>query len=104
MLSVLIKFVFTIITKLFGLILSPILGIIIALFPDLGTIITNVLNFLTTYCFTYISFGVRMLENLTFLPHTLIVFLFDYFLIKYTIYLTLQAVKFGITVYNKFKI
>ena len=38
-----------------------------------------------------------------FLPHWLITFLFDYYLIKYTIYITVQAVRFGIQVYNKLK-
>ncbi len=103
MLSMLIKVVFTIITKLFSVILQPILSVILALFPDLSQIVNTILTFFNNYVFHYVSFLLKMLENLVFLPHWLIVFLFDYFLIKYTIHITVQAVRFGIQVYNKLK-
>lgn len=104
MFKILVKFLFTVITKLFSIILAPIVLTITALFPDLSTILTNVLNFFNNYVFLYLGFLVKLLENLTFLPHTLIVFLFDYYMIKYTIYLTVLAVRFGINVYNKLKV
>lgn len=103
MLNLLVKAVFTIITKMFSLILQPVLSVILALFPDLTQIVTTILNFFNNYVFFYITFLVRVLEHLTFLPHWLVVFLFDYYLIKYSIYLTVQAVRFGIQVYNKLK-
>lgn len=103
MLSILIKAVFTIITKLFSIILQPILSIILLAFPDLSQLTNGILTFFNDYIFTYVSFLVKMLENLTCLPHWLIVFLFDYFLIKYGLYLTIQAVRFGLNVYNKLK-
>lgn len=103
MLNLLIKAVFTIITKLFSLILQPILAVVLVLFPDLSQIVSTILNFFNNYVFVYISFLVKMLEHLVFLPHWLITFLFDYYLIKYTIYITVQAVRFGIQVYNKLK-
>ncbi len=103
MLSMLIKAVFTIITKLFSIILQPILSIILLAFPDLSQLTSSILTFFNDYIFTYVSFLVKMLEHLTFLPHWLIVFLFDYFLIKYGLYLTIQAVRFGMNVYNKLK-
>ena len=103
MLSMLIKAVFTIITKLFSIILQPILSIILLAFPDLSQLTSSILTFFNDYIFTYVSFLVKMLEHLTFLPHWLIVFLFDYFLIKYVLYLTIQAVRFGMNVYNKLK-
>ena len=103
MLNMLIKVVFTIITKLFSLILQPILSVVLVLFPDLSQIVTTILGFFNDYVFFYITFLVKMLEHLVFLPHWLIVFLFDYYLIKYTIYITVQAVRFGIQVYNKLK-
>lgn len=103
MLNMLIKAVFTIITKLFSLILQPILSVVLVLFPDLSQIVTTILNFFNNYVFFYITFLVKMLEHLVFLPHWLVVFLFDYYLIKYTIYITVQAIRFGIQVYNKLK-
>lgn len=103
MLDMLVKAVFTIITKLFSLILQPILSVILGVFPDLSDIVSTILSFFNDYVFHYISFLVNMLENLVFLPHWLIVFLFDYFLIKYTIYITVQGVRFGLQIYNKLK-
>lgn len=103
MLNILIKAVFTIITKLFSLILQPILSVVLILFPDLSQIVTTIVNFFNNYVFFYISFLVKLLEHLTFLPHWLLVFLFDYYIIKYTIYITVQAIRFGIQVYNKLK-
>lgn len=103
MLNIIIKAVFFVITKLFSIILSPILTIIIALFPNLAQITTGATDFMTTYIFPYVTFVMQILENLVFLPHWLVVFLFDYFLIKYTIFITIQAVRFGIQVYNKLK-
>lgn len=103
MFQMLIQIVFTIVTKLFSLILQPILSMIMIVFPDLSNITTNMINFLNNYVFDYVSFALKMLENLTQLPHWLVVFLFDYFVIKITLYLTVQAIRFGIVVYNKFK-
>ena len=103
MLSILIKAVFTIITKLFSIILQPILSVILIAFPDLEQITSAIISFFNDYIFNYVTFLVKMLEHLTGLQHWLIVFLFDYFLIKYSIYLTIQAVRFGLTVYNKLK-
>lgn len=104
MLKILIKFVFTIISKLFSLILSPIVLVITSLFPNISTIASNTLTYFNTYAFSTITFFIKVLEHLTFLPHTLIVFLLDYLLIKYTIYLSVIVVKFAIQVYNKLKV
>ena len=103
MLNMLIKAVFTIITKLFSLILQPVLNVILSLFPDLSEIIEIILNFFTNYVFPYVAFLVDILENLVFLPHWLLIFLFDYYILKYTMYLTMQGVRFGIKIYNKLK-
>ncbi len=103
MLSMLIKVVFTIITKLFSIILQPILSVILLLFPDLQQLTSSILLLFNNYIFTYVTFALRMLEHLTALPHWLVVFLFDYLLIKYSIYLIIQAVRFGLNVYNKLK-
>ena len=103
MLDMLVKFIFTIVTKLFSIIISPIVSVITALFPDFSTITTTIINFLNNQVFDYISFLVHMLENLVFLPHWLLVFLFNYYVIKVTIYVTIQGVRFGLAVYNKLK-
>lgn len=103
MFKLLLQVVFTLITKLFSLILSPILAIVTVAFPDLANIISACTYFLTTYVYPYVAFSIRLIENFLGVPHWIFVFLFDYLLIKYTCYLTIQAIKFGIACYQKFK-
>lgn len=38
------------------------------------------------------------------IPREAIVFLFDYYIIKYTIYISVRAVKSALVIYNKLKI
>lgn len=99
MIGTIIKGIFGLIMKLFDLLLSPILIVIYALFPSLEEYFTHISSFLT-YCFTY----VRSILSLILINDTMITALFDYIIILYTIHITMLAIRFIITVYNKFKI
>lgn len=99
MINAIIKGLFSIITKIANVILSPIIAVITALFPDLGVAITNVMSYMVLMV-TYIPLALDFMM----IPRDAIVFLFDYYVIKYTIYLSVRAVKSAITVYNKLKI
>lgn len=99
MINSIIKGIFYLITKLFDLLLSPILGVIFTLFPSLANYFTYITNFLNM-CFTY----VRSILSLLLISDTMISALFDYFIILYSIHLTIIAIKFAITIYNKFKL
>ena len=99
MINAIIKGIFNLITSLFTTILSPIISVITSLFPSLSSFFSSISTFLS-YCFTY----VRSVLYLLCISDPIIVAFFDYFLICYTIHLTVLAVKFGITIYNKFKI
>lgn len=99
MIKAIILGIFKLITKMFDLLLSPILTAIFALFPSLEGFFTHVSDFLTM-AFTY----VRSALSLLFINDTMITTLFDYFIILSSIHLTVLAIKFAITIYNKFKI
>lgn len=99
MINAIIKGIFFLITKLFDFLLSPIILVITSLFPDLSSLFNYLSTFLG-YCFTY----VRSILSLLLINDTMITTLFDYFIILYSIYLTVLAVRFAINVYNKFKI
>lgn len=99
MINAIIKGIFYLITKLFDLLLSPILNVIFTLFPSLSNYFTYITNFLNM-CFTY----VRSILSLLLINDTMITSLFDYFIILYSIHLTIIAIKFAITIYNKFKL
>lgn len=98
MVNAIVKGLFYVISMIASAIMSPIVSIITSLFPDLQTAITNV----TQYFNTIVTFIPLCLE-LSMIPRTAIVFLFDYYLIKYAIYLGVASVKAIITIYNKLK-
>lgn len=99
MINAIIKGIFFLITTIASAILSPVIGVISALFPDLGVAITNV----TLYFTTMLRF-VPLALNFLMIPREAVTFLFDYYIIKYTIYLSVRAVKGALVVYNKLKI
>lgn len=98
MINAIVKGLFYVISMIASAIMSPIVSIITGLFPELGTAITNV----TQYFTTIVTFIPLCLE-FSMIPRTAIVFLFDYYLIKYSIYLGVSAVKAIIVIYNKLK-
>ena len=99
MINAIIKGIFNLIMILFDGIFTPFISLITTLFPDLSSLFTYIITFLG-YCFTYI----RSILNLILIPDTLIILVFDYFAILYTIYVTVLGVRFAINTYNKLKI
>lgn len=98
MLSVIIKAIFYVITKLFSLIMAPFYLAITALFPDLGLYINRIMLFLAT-AFTYFSSCLSLL----LVPRNVLLLLFDYFLIKYSIYLIRNGINLVVRIYNNLK-
>lgn len=98
MLQMLITFVMNIIITIIQAIFTPFLTALFALFPSLSTYFTYITNFLTTglqyvgTCLNWLCFDTSMFT-----------LLFDYFLLKYSIHLLIQAIKFAINMYNKLK-
>lgn len=78
--------------------MSPFLAVIFALFPALQQYFTYITSFLNS-AFTYLS---TVLQWLLFDP-SMFLLLFDYFAIKYSVYITVIAIKFAINIYNKLK-
>lgn len=99
MINAIIKGLFALITKIASLVLSPIIAVITALFPSLGTALANVI----IYFITMVRF-IPLCLTFLMIPREAIIFLFDYYIIKYTIYLSVRAVKSALVIYNKLKI
>ncbi len=91
----LLKFVL----KLFQLIMSPFISVIVALFPQVDTFFSYISQFLDK-ALTYVS----VIIDIFLIPRGAISLLFDYFIIIYTIFITAQAIKFFVNIYNKFKL
>lgn len=99
MIDAIIKGVFFIITKLASVIMYPIIAIITALFPSLGDILNNAILYFNTI-FQFVPLCLELLM----IPRTAIILLFDYYIIKYTIYISVRAVKAALVIYNKLKL
>ena len=97
--NAIINGIFKLIINLFNTITSPIILGVTALFPSLGTFFTYINTFLS-YALQYVS----LILDLCFIPRPAIVFLFDYFLTCYSIYLLVISIRFVINIYNKFKV
>ena len=91
--------IFKLIIKLFNTILSPIVGLVTALFPSVGALFNHISSFLSS-ALTYATTALDLL----FVPRPALILLFDYFAVCYSIYLTVISVRFIINVYNKFKL
>lgn len=98
MLNKLIKFVFKIITRIFGVIFTPLFSAITVLFPDLTTLFGYLSSFIDT-ALTYFVTACR----LALIPQQVLIILFDYFAIKFSIYVIIQGFKFTLFVYEKLK-
>lgn len=99
MINLLIKGIFWVITQLFNTIFSPIFSIIFTFFPSLG----QYFNYITSYLQLSLTY-VRTCLSLLMINDNMIIALFDYFVILYSIHLTLLAVRFALKIYQKFKI
>lgn len=98
MLQILINFIFNVVLTIIQFVLSPFLLAVTALFPDISTVVSSILMFLTQ-SLTYVT---SILRLLLFTPD-MFTLLFDYFLIKYSIFGLVSAIKFTVNLYNKLK-
>lgn len=99
MINALLNGIFKLIISLFNTITSPVVSSVTAIFPALGSFFGYINTFLS-YALSYVS----LVLDLCFIPRPALVFLFDYFLTCYSIYLLVISIRFVITIYNKFKI
>lgn len=99
MINAIVNGIFKLIINLFNMVTSPIISAVVLLFPSLGTFFTYIDSFLS-FALTYVGLALDLL----FIPRGAIVFLFDYFVTCYSIYLLVISIRFTINIYNKFKI
>lgn len=98
MLQMLINFIFNIILTIVEFITTPFMTTLFALFPD----VAQFFNYISSFFSMSVTYVTTILRWLLFSP-AMFTMLFDYYVIKYTIFLTVQAVKFTISLYNKLK-
>lgn len=104
MLDLLIEFVFFIIKTMSNIIITPIQLLLETAFPDLGTLITNCEGWLSEYGFRYLLFAKKSFMNLLAFPQALFSLIIGYIIIKIGLHVSMQVYRFGINIYNKFKI
>lgn len=99
MINAIITGLFKLVMMIFNAITTPLFSFIFALFPDLANFFSYISQYITM-SITYIGAA----SGLLLITNTMFISLFDYFVIKYSIYLGLKAYKLFINIYNKFKI
>lgn len=98
MLDLLFKFVFNLITKVSQILLTPLVDSLTSLFPSLTVYFSYITQFLAK-CLTYVVF----VRDMALIPRGAILLLFDYLVIKYSIYLVKISFNFIIKIYNLLK-
>lgn len=98
MLDLLIQWVFKVVNKIVSAIFNPFVSAVSSLFPSTATIFTNLISFFG-YALTYVSNVCQFLC----IPNTILMLLFSYFEIKFTIHLLIIAIKGTINLYNYLK-
>ena len=98
MLDTLVKFVFYLITSVYSILFYPFISLIFHLFPDLTNITSTITSFVQTAC-TYLILCIDLLC----IPRGCLVLLFNYYAIKYSIYIIQLTIKLGVKIYNTFK-
>lgn len=103
MFKILVKFIFFIVSKIAELIMTPIIAIVTAIFPDVGNIITNVQYFLGHYVFDTLKWFKMFAINTLAFPEELLAFLISVFSILITLYISMHLYKGIMTLYQKLK-
>lgn len=98
MISLLIKGIFFVITKLFDIIMTPFVAGITALFPDVGV----AFSYLTAFVSMCTEYMVTICK-LLLVPQGALIMLFDFFFILSAIFVIKQSISLVTTIYNKFK-
>lgn len=98
MLELLIQFIFNIVNQLVSTLMSPLINLVTALFPDL----TGLFSTIGTYFTTFGSYVISC-SHLLLIPDSFWQLLFTYIEIKYSIYIGLVVVRGTMRLYNYFK-
>lgn len=98
MINLIIQFIFWLITTIFNIIFTPVFAAIYALFPDVAQYFTYINNFLD-YAFQYVNAALDFL----IIPSAAMQLLFSYIVIKYSIFLVRQTIKFTFKVFTTLK-
>lgn len=104
MLNVIIKAVFFVVKALADLFVTPIQKVIVLALPDIGDLILNCESWLSTYGFRYLKFAKMFFMRLLCFPQALFTLIIGYIIIKIGLHVSIQLYRFGINIYNKFKI
>ena len=98
MLSMLITFVFTIVANLVNTMMKPFIAMILLIFPNTTTELGHVITWFG-YAFQYLGCVYRWF---LFTP-LMFQLLFDYFAVKFAVYIAASAIRSALKLYNTLK-
>lgn len=86
------------IIKLINIILMPFVSIVTGLFPEVTVFFNHITSFLNQ-ALTYVG----LILDLFLVPRGALALLFNFWIVSYSIYISILSVKFFVNVYQKFK-
>lgn len=98
MFEMLLRFIFTVVSNMMQMLMSPFISVIVNMFPDVQAHFINIAHFLSS-AFTYLTTIYRWFLFTT----PMFLALFDYFAIKFSIWVVACAVRAGLKFYNTLK-
>lgn len=101
--NILLNVLMWLITTLSNIFIRPIITILTTFIPEIGEYITQTQSFFVEYIFEPMKFCIRLLENVTRLPHEILVFAFTYLTLKITLHIAMQVIKLTIKVWRLVK-
>ena len=99
MISALFKGIFSLISKLFSLILAGVLSVVISLIPGVDIYFSYITTFLTQ-ALTFVG----TILDIFLITRGALILIFDYLALLSSMYLAVVGTKFVINIYQKFKI
>lgn len=98
LLSQLVTFIFNIVATMMNAFMTPFINMILSLFPDLSARYNDFLTFFN-YAFTYLTCILRWF----LISPTMMIVVFDYFAVKFSIFVVSNVVRCALNIYNKLK-
>lgn len=98
LLGILLSTVFIIISQIVQSFMAPFISVILGMFPSLSPAVANILNFLDTFT-VYVT---TILRWFLFTP-AMWLMIFDYYFIKFSIWVLASAIRVALKLYNILK-
>ena len=101
--NILLNFLMWLLKTLSSIFITPIMALITAFIPSVGTYIIQTQSFFSDYVFEPMRFCIRLLLNVTGISQSALIFGFTYLTLKITLHISIQAYKLIMRIWRLIK-